>query len=98
MNTLTPFIHMWDGHLSHVKVTEGRIELTSEATEMFQPPYRTGKPLRMKEIEEELEMVNIDVIEPSNAEWISPFVRIKKKDGSIRFCVDYRHLSKGTKG
>ena len=39
------------------------------------------------------EMLQHDVIEPAASPWASNIVLIRKKDGSLRFCVDYRQLN-----
>lgn len=40
------------------------------------------------------EMVNSGIIKPSQTEYVSPLTTVMKKDGSIRVCLDARHLNK----
>jgi len=39
------------------------------------------------------EMLQSNVIEDSSSPWSSPVVFVKKKNGQLRFCVDYRRLN-----
>lgn len=62
------------------------------------PPIRQAvrriSPHRRDEVRRLLQqMLEGDVIEPSSSPWASPVVLVQKKDGSIRFCVDYRKLN-----
>ena len=41
-------------------------------------------------------MTERDLIEPSTSPWSFPAIIVPKKNGGIRFCIDYRRLNKVT--
>ena len=51
-----------------------------------------------QKVAEQLErMQKIGMIKPSKSPWSSPVVLVRKRDGTLHFCVDYRFLNSVTK-
>ena len=67
--------------------------ITEQTLPVRRPPYRLPhayKELVKKELDEMLEN---GIIEATSSEWASPIVMVRKKDASLRMCVDYRRLN-----
>ena len=81
-----------DNDLGCTKVLHHNID-TGSASPIRQPVRRLSLPAK-EEVKKLLgEMLQKNVISPSTSPWASPIVLVWKKDGSTRFCVDYRKVN-----
>ena len=75
---------------------EFHIDLTPRATPIARTPDRLA-PTEMKEMMSQLqELLEKGFIRPSSSPWGAPVLFMKKKDGTMRMCIDYRELNKVT--
>ncbi|KZS16055.1 Uncharacterized protein APZ42_018258 [Daphnia magna] len=70
---------------------------TGDARPLSARPRRVSMYERQIITEQVRSMLSKGTIEPSNSPWSANVVLIKKKDGNLRFCVDYRPLKAVTK-
>ncbi|KAL4341455.1 hypothetical protein GQ457_08G021100 [Hibiscus cannabinus] len=72
------------------------IEVQPRTSPVSIAPYRMA-PVELKELKAQLqELQDKGFIRPSSSPWGAPVLFVKKKDGSMRLCVDYRQLNKVT--
>ena len=54
-------------------------------------------PAELKELKAQLkDLLEKGFIRPSSSPWGAPVLFVRKKDGSLRMCIDYRQLNKVT--
>jgi hypothetical protein len=60
------------------------------------PPFRMS-PAELDELQRQLnELQSLGLIRPSSSPWGAPVLFVKKKNGEMRMCIDYRALNKVT--
>ena len=85
-----------EGERGETDLVEFAID-TGDSIPSKQPARRVPYAAR-REIAMQLEnMQNAGVIQESQSPWASPVVLVRKRDGTLRFCVDYRNLNSVTK-
>ena len=84
-----------DGVLGQTNLVEHDIE-TGDSKPIKIPPRRI--PIfKRNQVDEELEkMISQGIVEPSDSPWSAPICLVKKKDGTCRFCIDFRRLNSVT--
>ena len=83
-------------HLPPKREVEFSIHLIPEARPISATPYRMA-PKELKELQAQIkELLDLGFIRPSSSSWGAPVLFVKKKDGSLRLCIDYQQLNKMT--
>ena len=73
---------------------EFTIDLALETTPISKAPYRMA-PMELKELKIQIqELLDKGFIRPSVSPWGAPVLFVKKNNGSMRLCIDYRELNK----
>ena len=85
-----------DGVLGRATLFKHEID-TGQSKPIKQAPRRHGFAQQDIVVTELDKMLKAGIIEPSESPWASPIVLVRKKDGSTRFCIDYRKLNDVTK-
>lgn len=85
-----------DDDLGFADKVKHEINLVDE--EPVAKPYRRIPPTQYREVQEHIsKLLRKDVIQDSSSSYASPVVIVRKADGTIRLCVDYRKLNQKTK-
>ena len=72
------------------------IDLIPGAGPVSKAPYRMA-PKEMEELREQIDdLLSRGLIRPSSSPWGAPVLFVKKKDGTLHLCIDYRQLNQLT--
>lgn len=69
---------------------------TQDAKPVNRPAFKMS-PVELEELRKQLkELLELKLIQPSNSPWGAPVLFCRKKDGTLRMCIDYRALNQLT--
>ena len=78
--------------LGRCSVLKHKIDVAGAAP-IRQPMRRTPQGFEEEEEKYLKDQLEAGVIRPSNSPWSSPTVLVRKKDGGLRWCIDYRRVN-----
>ena len=95
MNEFGDVFAQGDLDLGHYQGVKHRIELEDERP--FKQKYRRIPPHMLDEVADHIKLLESSgVIRQSHSPYSSPVVCVRKKDGSLRLCIDFRMVNNKT--
>ena len=80
--------------MGHTNATKHKIVLKDPDTPPLKEHFCRIPPPQLDEVREHLKlMLDAGMIQPSNSPWCNAVVLVRKKDGLLRFCIDFRKLN-----
>ena len=96
---LLEFHHIFSVELNEIRCTDATehvIELLKD--ELFKEQFRCIAPPLVDEVCQHIqEMLDGGTICPSQSPWFNAVSLVRKKDGSLQFCINFHHLNARTK-
>ena len=84
-----------DGEMECIEAAEHKIEVTD--LKPFKERPRNIPSGLLEEVKDHLDhMLDVGVIKPSKSAWSNAVVLVQKKDGGLRFCIDFQRLNTST--
>ena len=76
--------------MGHTNATKHKIVLKDPDTPPFKECFCWIPPPQLDDVREHLKlMLDAGVVQPSNSPWCNAVVLVRKKDGSLCFCIDF---------
>ena len=97
---LLEFHHVFslkENEMGCTDAAEHVIELLEGEDEPFKERFRRIAPHEVEEVRQHIQMLDGGAIHPSQSPWCNAVVLVRKKDGTLRFCIDFQCLNAKTK-
>ena len=95
-NLLVEFQELFARSLAELKtcnVVKHRIYTEPDQPPIHSRPYRLPQAYRAEVETQITDLLRCGILKESHSPWSSPLVVVKKPDGKLRLCVDYRRLN-----
>ena len=95
LNLLAKYLDIFaleDGEMGCTEAAKHKIKVTDERP--FKERLRNIPSSLLSEVKDHLNhMLDVDVIKPSKSEWSNAMVLVQKKDGGLRYCINFQRLN-----
>ncbi|MCO5566415.1 hypothetical protein L7F22_020092 [Adiantum nelumboides] len=93
---LEDYVHIFPEDLTNLLLNreiDHEMEILLESELVSKRPYKMSLPEAIELKEQLCQLIEQGFIRPNKSSWGAPALFQKKKDGTLRFCIDYRGLN-----